>query len=387
MKTRVIVVISLLVGSFVGLMAWRWANASADPGPPAAEANFDQPATTPPPPSTRPPSSTRTTEAPIPQRVGYVVSRAGTALAAAPGETSTPIAGGVLFPVLAETGGGYRIFDTCNAEGWVAADDVEPGMVPERPGEGFDDSVFVIDPGHGLPDYGAIGPSGLAETEVNLDVSTRLVELLRSSRDIDWETGAVTPGDSVPAAATAVLTRRAAGPNGGDYQLGLTFRTTVANVLKATALVSIHHNSVPETTLDHPGSEAFVQADNPESSRLGGLIVEELRKGFSNFDADWKGSPGRGLISRVDPDGTDYYSLLDRSEVTAVIVEGAYISNPTEEALAMTDAFRQAYAEGVYRGLVRFVTTDEDPIPAPEPVLWDVDRPPPSLTACEVPAP
>ena len=80
------------------------------------------------------------------------------------------------------------------------------------------------------------------------------------------------------ATADAVLTRRFAGPNGGNYQLGLTFRTTVANAIDATALVSIHHNTVPETTLDHPGAEAFVSVSNPESPRLGGLIVDELRR-------------------------------------------------------------------------------------------------------------
>jgi N-acetylmuramoyl-L-alanine amidase len=214
-----------------------------------------------------------------------------------------------------------------------------------------------------------------------------VVELLRSPHDVDWETGEVTDGDDVPAAAAALLTRRAAGPNGGNYQLGLTFRSIVANTVDATALVSIHHNTVPETNLDHPGTEAFVSVSNPDSARLGGLIVDELRRAFARFEADWTGSPGDGLISRVDPDGSDYYSLLDRAEVPAVIVEGAYISNPTEEALAQTDEFQQAYAEGVYRALIRFVTTDDDPIPAPEPILWDVDRPPPSLSSCQVPAP
>src|SRR5690606_39602754 len=115
------------------------------------------------------------------------------------------------------------------------------------------------------------------------------------------------------------------------------------------AFVSIHHNTQPEASLDHPGSEAFVSVANPESPRLGGLIVEELRSSFSRFSADWMGTPGSGLISRVGSDGEDYYTVLSRSLVPAVIVEGAYISNPSEEALAMTDEFRQAYAEAVYR--------------------------------------
>jgi hypothetical protein len=92
-------------------------------------------------------------------------------------------------------------------------------------------------------------------------------------------------------------------------------------------------------------------------------------------------------VTRVGADGQDYYSILARSEQPAAIVEGAYISNPSEEALIMTDAFRQAYAEGVYRALVRFVTTDDYPIPAPEPEFFDVEGPPRSMDDCVVPRP
>lgn len=321
-------------------------------------------------------------------RTGYVTTREAADLRPGPDEFGSPVAAGVVLPVTGETDGGYWVLDTCNRDGWLAADQVEPGMVPGQPADGqMDRASFVIDPGHGLPDYGAVGPNGLTETEVNLDVSARLGDLLERSNDIDWATGAVTPGSQYPAAAAAVLTRGPEGPNAGDYQLGLTFRATLANSVDATAFVSIHHNTQPEASLDHPGSEAFVSVANPESPRLGGLIVEELRSSFSRFSADWMGTPGSGLISRVGSDGEDYYTVLSRSLVPAVIVEGAYISNPSEEALAMTDEFRQAYAEAVYRALVRFVTTDDYPIPPPEPDLWEVDRPGPSMSDCSVPSP
>lgn len=382
------VLLVVILGSFLGVAAWRWVDEGATDDQTPRLANGGEatagssPTTTD---GVAPPETTLPAAAP--ERVAYVVTRDGTGLRPAGEETSTPVAGGVLLPVLGETNGRYRIFDTCNQEGSVAPEEVDRGMVPEGPVDGFDRAVFVIDPGHGLPDYGAIGPAGLTETEVNLDVAARVVELLRSPRDVDWETGAVTAGRQVPAAATAVLTRDPNGPNGGDYQLGLAFRSTVANSMDATALVSIHHNSSPEMNLDHPGSEAFVSASDPDSPRLGSLMVEELRTAFSRFEADWMGSSGSGLISRVNAEGGDYYSILSRSEVPAAIVEGAYISNPSEEALAMTDEFRQAYAEAVYRALVRFVTTDDYPIPAPDPELWEVNRPGPSMSDCQVPGP
>lgn len=382
------VLLIVILGSFLGVAAWRWVDQGATNDQAPRPADGGEATAGPPPDATdvvSPPETTPPT--PPPERVAYVITRDGTGLRSAGEETSTPVAGGVLLPVLGETDGSYRIFDTCNQEGWVAPEEVDQGLVPEGPVDGFDRAVFVIDPGHGLPDYGAIGPAGLTESEANLDVATRVVELLRSSRDVNWETGAVTAGSEVPAAATAVLTRGPNGPNGGDYQLGLSFRSMVANSLEATALVSIHHNSSPEMNLDHPGSEAFVSATDPDSPRLGGLMVEELRTSFSRFEADWMGSSGSGLISRVNAEGGDYYSILSRSEVPAVIVEGVYISNPSEEALAMTDEFRQTYAEAVYRALVRFVTTDDYPIPAPDPELWEVNRPGPSMSDCQVPAP
>lgn len=377
----------VVLGSFVGLTAWRWMNGETRSAPRPDTAN----ATTATPLPTSPGSAAGVaapmTHAPPARRVGYVLSRRGAGLTTEGAETATPIAGGVLFPVLGEVGGGYEILDPCNRAGWLPADQVDPGLVPEERSGDFAGSVFVIDPGHGIPDYGAVGPTGLTETEVNLDVSQRVAALLRAPQDVDWATGTVTEGTEIPAAAAAVLTRNPDGPDGGQYQVGLSFRAAVANALEATALVSIHHNTAPEANLDHPGSEAFVSLTDPESPRLGGLLVEELRRSFSRFQADWMGSTGNGVTSRVNEEGEDYYSVLARSEVPAVIVEGVYISNPSEEALAKTDEFRQAYAEAVYRALVRFVTTDDYPIPAPGPTLWNIDRPGPSMSECRVPAP
>ena len=248
------------------------------------------------------------------------------------------------------------MFDTCNNEAIVAAHEVEVGTVPADREEGrFDHAVFVIDPGHGVPDYGAVGPNGLTEAEVNLDVAARLVELLRAPHDVDWTTGEVRAGDSVPAAAVAVLTRSPEGPNGGQYQLGLTFRARVANALDATALVSIHHNTMPEAPLTiRARRRSFPR--RPRFAPTGALIVEELRSTLSRYDADWMGTPGDGLTSRVNGDGDDWYTLLAEAEVPAVISEGLYISNPTEEALAMRDDVRPGLRRSRVPGAGQVVT-------------------------------
>ncbi|MET0831999.1 MAG: N-acetylmuramoyl-L-alanine amidase, partial [Acidimicrobiia bacterium] len=69
--------------------------------------------------------------------------------------------------------------------------------------------------------------------------------------------------------------------------------------------------------------------------------------------------------------GGQYYGILDDASVPAVIAEGAYIANPSEGELLETPEFQQAYADAMYRALVRFLTTD-DPGRAPshDPEVW-----------------
>lgn len=286
--------------------------------------------------------------------------------------------------MLGEEQGGYRVMDVCNREGWIAADQVNEGEVLiDR--DGFADAAIVIDAGHGLPDLGAVGPTRLLEAEANLDVSSRVADLLSSPHDVDWVTGEVTAGMAVPAVHTVVSTRSPSGPNGGDFEVGLTFRAELANSVEADAFVSIHHNSGGAVSLDRPGSEAYVSNFDEESARLGGLMVDELRRSFSAFSADWIGGTGSGVFARIGVDGEDYYTLIEVSEVPVAIVEGAYISNPSEEALARTDAFRQAYAEAVYRALVRFITTDDTSDLVVETQTYDPGGPSRNMDDCVVP--
>ena len=285
---------------------------------------------------------------------------------------------------------GYlEVFDTCNELQWVPADEVEeyPQAVRRAPGQGFDlgDAVVVLDPGHGGIDWGGVGER-TSEKAVNLDISERVRGLLLAAHNIDWQTGAVTDGAAYPAARLVLLTRDAAGPDGGDYRLLLGHRAAVANGAGADVLVSIHNNTVPKISTDIPGTEVYYSVGAEDSDRLASIIYDELLRSFLEFDAPWQGGPVLGARARVESDGTDYYGLLRRAEMPAVIVEGVYISEPAEEELLRTEAFKQAYAEGVYRGIVRFLTTeDELPEHINAPELFTDDAGAVSSTNCTVP--
>lgn len=278
----------------------------------------------------------------------------------------------------------------CNDTAWVNEADVQivAAGEPQPPGGGFDlgEAIIVLDPGHGARDWGGVGPSGLAEKAVNLDIADRVRQLMEAPHDIDWSSGEVTAGNTVPSFRDVVLTRDVDGPNKGDFEANLAYRATMATAARADALVSIHNNTVPRLSTDIPGSEVYYSTSVEDSDRLAGIIYEELLLSLSDFKADWKGGELLGARARLDPDtGDDYYGLLRRATVPSVIVEGVYISEPDEEALLASGEFRQAYAEAIYRGVVRFLTTADSGAEPHRPEYFPYDAGTVSGDVCTVP--
>lgn len=322
-----------------------------------------------------------------------VVAAGGAALAeTASGEPFVQAAAGLPLPVVGRSGEWLETVTSCNNPAWVQASQVD--LTPQAagggaPGPGFDlaAAVVMLDPGHGDRDWGAIGPEGLSEKVLNLDIATRVRDLMQRSNAVDWTTGTVTSGGNIPAFGTVWMTRPPEGPNEGQFEAGLAYRAELANAAGADAMVSIHNNTVPKVPSDIPGTEVFYSVAAPGSDRLAALLYEEVVASLSAFEADWMGGELLGARARINPDtGEDYYGLLRRAQMPAAIVEGLYLSEPQEEALLGTDAVKQAYAEGVYRAVVRFLTTEDlgsglrDPEPYPE------VRTPTGTSACVVPA-
>jgi N-acetylmuramoyl-L-alanine amidase len=344
--------------------------------------------------TTRPAATTTTSPIdPVAVESGYVITAAGgTDLAADPGgAVEYRMAAGLTLPILSRSGDQIAVMTSCDTEGWVPAGEVD--LVPTWTGDpgaigpGFDlaAALVVLDPGHGERDWGAVGPTFLAEKELNLDIAIRARTLLLAPHDVDWETGEITEGDTVPALGGVVLTRAPEGPNAGEFEAGLAYRAALANESGADVLVSIHNNAVPQRSLDQPGTEVFYAVSVPGSDRLAGILYEELLLSFSQFDADWKGGWVTGARARTTSDGGDYYGLLRRAEMPAAIAEGVYITNPSEEDLARTAEFRDAYAAAVYRAIVRFLTTDDPGSSINPPEVFTDDAGSASTKSCTVP--
>lgn len=193
----------------------------------------------------------------------------------------------------------------------------------------------VIDPGHGGPiDTGAVGRTGLKEKEINLSVGMEVAEIL-NARGI-----------------ATMLTRA------GDYPVPIPTRAQYADMVGARALVSIHHNAPSANPSDTPGTEIFVQNDTPESSRLGGLIYESVTSGLGVFDVKWSRASDAGVMTVLNPEGSDAYGMIRRPQTVSTLVELGYISNPPEAELFGTPAYVAVASKAVADGIESFLNSD-----------------------------
>ncbi|KYH31880.1 N-acetylmuramoyl-L-alanine amidase [Neomoorella mulderi] len=184
-------------------------------------------------------------------------------------------------------------------------------------------SKIVIDPGHGTDtngaDPGAIGPTGVKEKDVNLAMAQKLAALLRS------------------AGASVYLTR-----NGETCPYTLAGRAYYANDLGADLFISIHSNA--SYSPDASGTSTYFYA--PPDTALG-QQREERRRLAAAIQSALVAAIGRKDLGVLEAN----FSVLRNTEMPSVLVETAFISNPTEEQLLNSPAFQARVAEGIFKGI------------------------------------
>lgn len=311
-------------------MAWVAAACSGGDAPPRAAVGRSQESTTTTilPTTTLPPSSTTTLAAGGPAAV-----------------VTSP--SGVVMPVVSSAG---------PTDGWVVRTPCN-GTTTLRRGTPVGAPVVVLDPGHGGAETGAVSPSGLAESIVNLAVARQAQAALEAA--------------GVP----TLLTRT------GDYDLSLPVRSEMARDLNPRAFVSIHHNADPDGPRTGPGSETYYQIGSSDSKRLAGLIYEEVVKALTQYKVAWVADRDAGAKYRPGTSGGDYYAVLRQpGKVVSALAELAFISNPPEAALLARADVQEVEGQAVARGIVRYLSTQDpgsgftqpyprvDPPPVPGPV-------------------
>jgi len=251
------------------------------------------------------------------------------------------------------------------AQAFGSADD--PGLDPDREVPianlfGLQVKTIVIDPGHGGRDPGAVGPTGLTEKDITLDVAKRLQRRLEN--DYGY----------------AILMTR-----DDDRKMSLRQRVVFTKEHKADLFISIHVNALPVDTLTTIETYYFSPRGNAKIQRLAELENQDseysyadLGNTFEKIGNTMKFQESKQLatsiqrtlyrnIRQVNGDVTDWgvrsgpFVVLLGVEVPAVLAEISVISNKAEEAKLYTAAYREQLATALVAGVVDYLNPPADP--------------------------
>jgi N-acetylmuramoyl-L-alanine amidase len=265
------------------------------------------------------------------------------------------------------TGHGYRRFDAFELKnpyrlvldlgGDRAAGGPSAAVAPAKSAP-----VIVIDPGHGGVETGAIGPGGLQEKDVTLDLARRVKTLLEKQGIV------------------VVLTRDE------DRVLPLDDRTAIANQNRAELFLSIHLNASKRKAA--VGAETYylsTDATDAEARTLAALENKAYQAPDAAPTSTPEAAPDRGLelilwdlaqntylaessrlaesmqrelneLTGVRDRGVRQapFRVLMGATMPAILVEVGFISNPEEEARLKDDAYKDKIALGIAQAVAEF---------------------------------
>jgi N-acetylmuramoyl-L-alanine amidase len=242
---------------------------------------------------------------------------------------------------------------------------------------------IVIDPGHGGHDTGTIGPTGLMEKDLCLDVALRLGKIIQQRL----------PG------AEVVYTRS------DDTFIPLEERTRVANESKADLFISIHANSshdhaargIETYYLNLKGSPDAMEVAARENATAQESVhdLEDIVKKIARsekidesreFAADIQESLAK-RIQKLNKTVKDRgvrkapFVVLVGADMPSILTEISFLSNPADEQLLKKPEHRQRVAEGLYQGMANYLQslnsmTMNGPAksPGPTPVSASVEQ-------------
>ena len=226
--------------------------------------------------------------------------------------------------------------------------------VPSPPSEPA--FVVVLDPGHGGMKEGAVGPGGVREKEIALQIARRVAASLRKQ------------------GGRVVLTRT------GDVAVPLAQRAALANAERADLFISIHLNAMPGSARSHArGVETyFLSADASDASatavaarenadRLAGEAVIDPNDTVSGIlqdlaDTDALAESSRlayavheRLVTRLGAEDRGVkqapFYVLAGARMPAVLLEVGFVSHTVESRMLAAPAYQELVAQAIAGGV------------------------------------
>ena len=215
--------------------------------------------------------------------------------------------------------------------------------------------IIAIDSGHGGNDPGARGVAGTEEKDITFQISKKLEALVNAQQGMQ-----------------AVMVRK------GDYYVGLRERMKIAREAKAELFISIHADAVQDTlikgasiyTLSTHGASSEAArwlADSENASDMVGVSLHDKEDDLAStlFDLTQKDTREESIVvanhvlrsfTNISPLHKDTvqkadFMVLKSPDIPSILVETAFISNPSEEQNLLNSAFQNKIAKAIFKGL------------------------------------
>jgi len=219
--------------------------------------------------------------------------------------------------------------------------------------------VIAIDAGHGGIDAGAHGPGGTQEKKVVFSIAQKLARLINSQ-----------PG------MRAVMVRK------GDYYIKLRKRMDIAREAKADLFVSIHADAFNDATvtgasvytLSNTGASSEAArwlANNENASDLvGGVSLDDKDDVLASVLLDLSQSATKdasrnvaakilqsfhkiGKLHKNEVQKANFM-VLKSPDIPSILIETAFISNPSEEMALRSVVHQEKVATAVFHGITHY---------------------------------
>lgn len=223
--------------------------------------------------------------------------------------------------------------------------------------------VIALDPGHGGEDPGAIGPAGTREKDVVLKLAQLLRERINAT---------TIKGNTM----RAYLTRDA------DFFVPLGTRVQKARRVQADLFISLHADAF--FTPDPKGASVFALSQNGASSSaarwmaakenkadlIGGLNVKAKDATVQRALLDMSTTAqindslklGKNVLGEIGRVGKLHkakveqagFAVLKAPDIPSILVEAAFISNPSEETKLNSEDYQNQLADALMRGITAY---------------------------------
>ena len=215
---------------------------------------------------------------------------------------------------------------------------------------------IVVDAGHGGHDSGTLGPGGIEEKDVVLDVALRLGKLLKQRLGAD-----------------VIYTRD------DDTFIPLETRTAIANKAQADLFISVHANSSSDssargvetyylnftTSADALEVAARENAVSDESiHQLSDLVKKITLQDKISESREFASDVQQSLYSGLEEGNQGLkdrgvkkapFVVLIGANMPSILAEISFLTNPDDAHELRDPEYRERIAESLYRGVARYV--------------------------------